>query len=276
MGVHDLRFDVRAAHTPAVPILEGVSLRIPAGRVTGLLGPNGSGKSTLMRLLIGALRPTGGNIVIGEPNDEPTPGTNGAPARHTQLSELRPLERARKLAMVEQDAQPHDDLTAGDVIALGRLPYRGRFAGADPFDAIPLLAAERAGVAGLLDRSFHTLSGGERQRVHLARALAQTPRVLLLDEPTNHLDLSAQLTVLRLVQDVASDGAGVLMALHDLALAARVCEAIVVLDAGTVVAAGPPAVVLTPDLIEAVWGVRAQWVPSDFGPALVFDTPRRS
>lgn len=235
-------------------ILANVDVTVRAGGVTGVLGPNGSGKTTLMRILIGALHATAGDVVVG----------------NTPVDSIPLLERARMLALVEQDSRPHEDLTAGEVVALGRLPHQGRFGAADPRQEAVELAAARAGVTELLGRRFHSLSGGERQRVHLARALAQMPRVLLLDEPTNHLDISAQLHLLSLVTEVAAGGAGVLLTLHDLSLAARVCDEVVVLDHGRVAAAGPPRQVLTPDLIRAVWHVNAEWVEAGANSALIY------
>lgn len=251
-----LTFTLRTRNT----ILNGLDITVRSGRITGVLGPNGAGKSTLLRVLIGALGPTGGRIHIGE--------ARAAGTRFT-LGSIPRLERARLLAMVEQDAHAHDDLAVAEVIALGRLPHQGRFGG-NGDDPVARAAAERAGVEALRERRFSSLSGGERQRVHLARALAQTPRILLLDEPTNHLDLAAQLDLLRLVREVAEEGAGILLSLHDLTLASRVCDDVVVLNAGRVVAAGAPLEVLTPKLIEEVWGVAAQWVEAGGAHALVY------
>jgi len=260
-----LRYAAEGRRGPGVQILDGVDLTVCAGRVRGVLGPNGSGKTTLLRLLIGALRASGGESYVGEARVGRA-GGDGFRA----LSAMPRLERARLLAMVEQDAQAHTDLSVAEVIALGRLPHQGRFQVADPTGDLPRAAARRAGVDHLLGRSFHTLSGGERQRVHLARALAQTPRVLLLDEPTNNLDIAAQLQLLDLVRGVAAEGAGVLITLHDLSLAARVCDEVTVLQRGEVIAAGAPLEVLTPALIREVWGVQARWVTDAGQHALIF------
>lgn len=229
-------------------ILHGVDLRVRAGAVTGVIGPNGSGKTTLLRILVGALRASTGTL--------------------DPLDAMPRLDRARLIALVEQDAHAHTDLTVAEVVALGRLPHAGRF-GSGP-DDVAHAAAKRTGVDQWWQRPFATLSGGERQRVHLARALAQQPRILVLDEPTNHLDIAAQLDLLGLVREVADGGAGVLLTLHDLALAARVCDDVVVLEAGRVVAAGEPLDVLTPELIRQVWRVEAQWVSAGGRHALVF------
>lgn len=236
-------------------LLGGVDLHLRSGEVTGVIGPNGSGKSTLLRLIIGALPPSAGQLRL-----------DGA-----DLAGLSRRRRARALALVEQDSHTDISLTARDVVLLGRIPHQGMFGAESRTDTeLAEQCLHRAGALALADRDFATLSGGERQRVQLARALAQQPRLLLLDEPTNHLDIAAQLAMLTLVREVADAGTGVLMALHDLNHAARVCEQVVVLRRGQVVAAGGPQQVLTPELIAEVYGVAAHWVPGRFGPTLTF------
>lgn len=236
-------------------LLGGVDLRLRSGEVTGVIGPNGSGKSTLLRLIIGALPPSAGQLRLDG----------------SDLAGLNRRHRARALALVEQDAHTDIPLTAREVVLLGRIPHQGMFGADSPTD-VELAAASlrQAGAADLAEREFATLSGGERQRIHLARALAQQPRLLLLDEPTNHLDIAAQLALLEVVTEVARTGTGVLMALHDLNHAARVCDQVLVLDRGQAVATGDPHEVLTGELIAAVYGVSAEWVPSRSGPTLVF------
>ena len=149
-------------------------------------------------------------------------------------------------------------LRVSEVVALGRTPYLGAFAGPGDLDrAVVRRRLEDAGLVELADREYATLSGGERQRVNLARALAQEPQLLLLDEPTNHLDVRAQLTMLGLLRELARGGLTVLAALHDLSLAASYADHVIVLSAGRVVAAGDPRDVLTPRLIRDVWAVEA-------------------
>ncbi|ACQ80829.1 ABC transporter related [Beutenbergia cavernae DSM 12333] len=234
-------------------IVDGVDVTAPPGSVTGVLGPNGSGKSTLLRLVVGALPPAEGTLLLaGE-----------------DLRTMTRRARARRIALVEQDSPTDVPLRALDVVLLGRTPFRSRWATDSPDDvelARAMLA--RVGAADLADRDVPTLSGGERQRVHLARALAQEPHLLLLDEPTNHLDVAAQLALLRLVREL--DGVTTLVALHDLNHAMSACDHVVVLDGGRVAAAGPPSEVLTPDLLARVYGVRADVVPHARGVTLVF------
>ncbi|WP_420111436.1 ABC transporter ATP-binding protein [Pseudactinotalea sp.] len=238
-------------------LLRGASLHLRAGTITGLLGPNGSGKSTMLRVVVGALPASAGTLAVTEDG------------RSLDLVTMRRRDRARRLALVEQDAHTEVPLRVRDVVALGRIPHERRFAGAIDDDPVVADAIERAGVAALSNRSFDTLSGGERQRVQLARALAQQPRVLLLDEPTNHLDLAAQLDMVRLMREVADTGVAVLVALHDLAQAAETCDEVVVLRSGEVAAVGDPHEVLSPALLGEVWRVRGEWVTGERGRALV-------
>ena len=226
-------------------VIDGVDCTAPAGAVTGVLGPNGSGKSTLLRLVAGAAEPDRGAILL-----------SGA-----DLRTMSRRDRARRLALVEQESAPDTALGVLDVVLLGRIPHRSRWGQDSASDvAIAHASLARVGAGDLAEREFATLSGGERQRVHLAAALAQEPRLLLLDEPTNHLDVGAQLALLDLVRSLAGEGVTVLMAMHDLNHALRWCEHVVVLAGGRVRAAGPPRDVLSPTLLGEVYGVRSDVV----------------
>ncbi|KAE8764311.1 ABC transporter ATP-binding protein [Georgenia thermotolerans] len=223
-------------------LLDGVDGAVPAGAVTAVVGPNGAGKSTLLRAVVGAVPLDAGAVLLSG----------------RDLGTLTRRERARELALVEQDAPADVSRDVLDVVLLGRTPHRARWGADSAADlAVARGAMARTGAEALAGRDFATLSGGERQRVHLARALAQEPALLLLDEPTNHLDVGAQLAVLRLARDLAADGVTVLAALHDLNHALRFCDHVLVLAGGTVVAAGHPREVLTADLVSDVYGVRA-------------------
>ncbi|PZR55342.1 ABC transporter ATP-binding protein [Xylanimonas oleitrophica] len=264
-------------------VLDDVDATAPPGAVSGLLGPNGAGKSTLLRLVAGVQRPDGGRVhLVGGPVPEPGQGLGqeqGEPHVRTEdLLAMPRRRRARLLALVEQDAATDLPLTVLDAVLLGRTPHRGLLAGdSDDDRAVAAAALERAGAADLAGRLVGTLSGGERQRVHLARALAQEPRVLLLDEPTNHLDVAAQLATMSLVRSLAAQGVTVLAALHDLTLAAQACDHVVVLapgtDGGRVVAAGPVEEVLVPEVLDPVYGVRTTVLrhPSTGRPVLTFE-----
>ncbi len=220
-------------------IIDGVDCSVPAGSVSALVGPNGAGKSTLLRTLAAVHRPDAGTVSFDGADLFATPRR----------------ERARIVAFVEQDTSTDTAMSVRAVVGLGRLPHEGVWSGGST--AAVDAALETTGTAAFADREFATLSGGERQRVLLARALAQEPSLLLLDEPTNHLDIGAQLTALTLLRTLSAGGMTVLAALHDLGLAATYAEHVIVLSAGKVVAAGPTAQTLTPELLRAVYGVQA-------------------
>ncbi|MGA4842188.1 ABC transporter ATP-binding protein [Streptomyces sp. G45] len=236
-------------------VVSGARLLAADGEVTGLVGPNGSGKSTLLRTVYRHLRPTAGRVLL-----------DGA-----DLRALSPARTARHVAALPQERGADVELTVGEVVALGRTPYKRAFAADDDADrdAVAKALAE-VGMDGAAGRAFSALSGGERQRVLLARAFAQEPDVLVLDEPTNHLDIRHQVELLSLLR---GRGRTTLVSLHDLNAAASVCDRLHVLHQGAVVASGPPREVLTPALIEEVFGVRAAVVghPLTGDPLIAFD-----
>jgi iron complex transport system ATP-binding protein len=224
-------------------IIDDVDCTVPVGRVGALLGPNGAGKSTLLHLIAGIERAHAGTARLGD----------------LDLAAMRRRDRARVIALAEQDVQDAPGLRVWEVVALGRTPYVGAFAGPGELDrAVVRRCIEDTGLVELAAREYASLSGGERQRVNIARALAQEPDLLLLDEPTNHLDVRAQLTMLRVLGELAHGGLTVLAALHDLSLAAGYADHVIVLSNGRVVAAGEPRAVLTAALIRTVWGVEAE------------------
>ncbi|MBC9718258.1 ABC transporter ATP-binding protein [Streptomyces sp. TRM66268-LWL] len=218
-------------------LVDAVTLHADTGETVGLVGPNGSGKTTLLRCVYGTLRPSSGHVLVDG----------------TELTGAK--ERARRIATVPQDGQSAFELTVREVVAMGRSPHK-RFWEPDTAadERLVTEALARVGVLDLAERAFPGLSGGERQRALVARALVQQPRLLVLDEPTNHLDIRYQLDILTLVRGLGTTN---LLALHDLNLAAYFCDRLYVLQRGAVVAAGPPAQVLTPGLLAEVYGVRA-------------------
>ncbi|MEV2272337.1 ABC transporter ATP-binding protein [Nonomuraea africana] len=222
-----------------VPILHDVSLGAEPGEIVGLVGPNGSGKSTLLRTVYRSLRPESGGIRLGGHN------VWAGSARAA----------ARQIAAVLQDDTTPAGMTVVEVVELGRTPHHGLFDREGQADRAAVREAmDRAGVLALAGRRFGSLSGGERQRVQLARALAQEPSLLILDEPTNHLDIRARFELLDLVREL---GTTTLAVMHELDLAARVCDSLVVLHGGRVVAEGPVLDALTPEVLREVFGVRA-------------------
>jgi iron complex transport system ATP-binding protein len=224
---------------PGRPVLRELDLTVRPGELTALVGLNGCGKSTLLRLMAGLLRPDTGRVLLGGED----------------LARLSRRETARRVALLHQSAPAVPGMTVRQLVAQGRYAARGplgmlREGGDDP---AVRRALDDAGVGHWADREADELSGGERQRVRLALALAQDTRVLLLDEPTTYLDLHHQLDVLRTVVRLRRDrGLTVVMVLHDLGHAARFAERIVALRDGRVAADGPPAEVVTPELLAGV------------------------
>ncbi|MFN3602975.1 MAG: ABC transporter ATP-binding protein [Dietzia sp.] len=241
-------------------VLRGVTLTARSGRVIGVVGPNGSGKTTLLRTLYRMVRPSQGTVRL-EGRD---------------LWQLRPREVARSAAVMTQESTSAAELPVVDAVLLGRTPHHRGIAPDGPEDRrIAAESLEEVGALDLAGRAMGELSGGQRQRVLLARALAQRCPVLVLDEPTNHLDIAFQLELMALV---AGLGRTVLAALHDLNLAAAYCDEVAVLRSGRLVATGPPAQVLTPDLVRDVFGVDAALLhhPHTHDPVLAFSSIARS
>ena len=223
-------------------VLSGVDLVAPPGEVTAIIGPNGAGKSTLLRTLAGLLAPVQGHVTL-----------DGMPLAQWSRQRL-----ARVLAYVPQDRTVHWALTCRAVVALGRLPYQARGAGESAADARAIAEAlDVMDVAHLQDRPVTDVSGGELARVLVARALAQEPSVLIADEPAAGLDPAHQLALFRCFTAIAASGRSVVVALHDLSLAARFCHSAILMQAGRVVASGAPANVLTPANLAAAYRVSA-------------------
>lgn len=226
-------------------VLNGVDLDVHPGGLVALVGANGSGKSTLLRLVAGLRRPDAGEVRLGE----------------DLVHALDPRERARRVAFLPQDVHPVHALSAREVVALGRHPHRASaWSSESDADLRAIDAAlDACDVTVLAARSFDTLSGGERQRVLIAGAIAQGGDMLVLDEPTAALDLPHQIAVFDLLRAQARAGHGVLLATHDLNLAAAFADHIVLLDEGRVLAQGTPEEVITRDVLGSVLG-RGIWI----------------
>jgi len=223
-------------------VLDGVGLRVESGEVVGLLGPNGAGKTSLLRVVSRSLVPDAGTVHIG---DRP-------------IEEMGRRELARAIAMVPQDTTVPFNFRVGELVLMGRAPHQSRLGLDGPGDVARARAAlEWMGIADLADRPVLELSGGERQLVMFARALVQDPDWLLLDEPTAFLDLRHRIHVLSTVRQLAAEGRGALVVSHDLGLAARVCDRLILLTAGRVAAAGPPREVVRPDVLREAFGIEA-------------------
>jgi iron complex transport system ATP-binding protein len=225
------------------PILRGVGASFERGQVTAILGPNGAGKSTLLACLAGLRRPDAGSVTL-----------DGAP-----LLGLSPRARAQRIGFIPQTPEIAWAVEARILVGLGRTPYIGA-RGLSQEDALAIEDAMRsADVVALADRDVTTLSGGERARVLIARALAGDPAWLLADEPLAGLDPGHQLDAARLFERLAhEDGRGVIVTLHDLSLAARMADRILLLVDGAVLADGPPAQALTVETLARAYGVDAR------------------
>lgn len=222
-------------------VLQDLNLQLDRGELLGLIGPNGSGKTSLIRALSGVIKPTAGEIYI----------------EGKELSTFSEGGRARLLAVVPQSAQLPPAFTVFECVALGRTPHLAWLGRLGQSDLKHIHAAMQAAeISHLSDRRAGELSGGEQQRVILARALAQACPILLLDEPTAHLDLHHQVSLLSLVRRMAKDQKlAVLVAMHDLNLAALYADRLVLLVEGRIRASGTPAEVLTTDILQSAYQV---------------------
>lgn len=228
-------------------VLDGASLSVSAGEVVGVVGPNGAGKTSLLRAGLGLLATTTGAAAL-----------SGRP-----VAQLKPHERARLVGYLPQDRRVAWNLPARMVAALGATDLAD-----DAADGLALEMLTRVGAGDLVDRGVLDMSGGERARVLLARLLATRAPLLVADEPVAGLDPDAQLLTLDLLRAEAEKGAGVVVTLHDLGLAARSCDRIVVVEAGKVVADAAPREALSTDVLRTVFRLDGALVETEAGPVL--------
>jgi iron complex transport system ATP-binding protein len=219
-------------------VVEGLSASLVPGQITAIVGPNGAGKSSLLLGLAGLLAPLAGQVTLDG----------------VALAALAPTQRARAIGYLPQTPEIAWDVAVENLVALGRLPWRDRGTSAVEA-ALAALALEP-----LRHRPASQLSGGERARVLLARVLAGEPRWILADEPLAALDLAHQLGLIAHLRVCAKAGQGVVVVLHDLAIAMNHADRVLVLKEGHLVADGPPQTALAPDIIADVWGVSAAWL----------------
>lgn len=239
-------------------ILNAVSLTIDVGKVTAIVGPNGAGKSTLLSCLAGLREPSSGSVMLDD----------------AVLSGMKPRDRARRLAFLPQTPEIAWSVEARTLIELGRTPFVGARGQTEADRAAVDRAMTAANVRAFEHRIVDTLSGGERARVLIARALAGEPEWLLADEPLTGLDPAHQLDAAALFRRLADDGTGVIVTLHDLSMALRMADRIVVLAEGGVLADEPPATALTPEVLRRAYGVEATLTQGPGGPLI--DVIRRA
>ncbi|MER5985882.1 ABC transporter ATP-binding protein [Streptomyces sp. NPDC001787] len=237
-------------------VIDDLDVEIPPGVITTIIGPNGCGKSTLLRTLTRLLKPAGGAVVLdGE-----------------DIAGLRTRDVAKKLGLLPQAPVAPEGLTVADLVARGRHPHQSwlRQWSSDDADVVERALA-MTGVSELADRPVDSLSGGQRQRVWISMTLAQGTDLLLLDEPTTYLDLAHAVDVLDLVDDLHESGRTVVMVLHDLNLAARYSDNLIVMRDGRILEQGHPRDVITTELLREAFGLRAEVIdtPVGGGPLIV-------
>ena len=252
---HELRAERLSLAYEATTVVQALDLAIPPGQVTVVVGANGCGKSTLLRGLVGLMRPVSGDVFL-----------DGRSVRSRPAREV-----ARVLGFLPQGPIAPPGITVADLVGRGRYPHQGWLrqwsSGDDAVVERALAATDTLHVAG---RRVEELSGGQRQRVWLAMVLAQDPDILLLDEPTTFLDVTYQLEVLDLLLELnRTRGTTVVMVLHDLNLAARYADTLVMMKRGQVVAVGDPRTVLTADRVRAAFALEARIVPDPWGAPMV-------
>ncbi|MFD9074052.1 ABC transporter ATP-binding protein [Streptomyces lasiicapitis] len=231
-------------------VIDDLDVTIPPGVITTIIGPNGCGKSTLLRTLTRLLRPTKGTVVLdGE-----------------DIVKLKTKDVAKKLGLLPQAPVAPEGLTVADLVARGRHPHQSwlRQWSSDDADVVERALA-MTGVSDLADRPVDALSGGQRQRVWISMTLAQGTDLLLLDEPTTYLDLAHAVDVLDLVDDLHESGCTVVMVLHDLNLATRYSDSLIVMAEGSVLAQGHPRDVITAELLHEAFGLRAKVIDDPVG-----------
>ncbi|WP_420098759.1 ABC transporter ATP-binding protein [Corynebacterium sp.] len=225
-------------------VIDGIDLSVLPGKVTGIIGANACGKSTLLKSMSRLLKPSAGHVLLDGKD------VHSRPAK----------ELARTLGLLPQSPIAPEGITVADLVGRGRHPHQGimtRWSTAD--DEAVAFALDTTGTAALADRAVDELSGGQRQRVWIAMALAQQTDLMLLDEPTTFLDVSHQVEVLDLLTDLnETSGITIVMVLHDLNLAARYCDQVVMIADGGVEAVGAPAEIFTEERVSTVFGLRSR------------------
>ncbi len=219
-------------------ILDSVDITINSGEFLGIIGPNGAGKTTLLKILLGILTATTGTVRLDD----------------KEIGLLKPKERARLAAYLSQDISPSFPSPVFDIVMMGRYPYLGRFGKEGAWDdEIVRRALAYVGLSGFEDRYYNELSGGERQMALFAKVLAQEARLLILDEPTSNLDIKHQDQFFSMARELTKEGRGVVAAVHNLDVASRYCDRLVLLDHGRVVASGTPQEVLRSSILDDVY-----------------------
>ncbi|WXG41029.1 MAG: ABC transporter ATP-binding protein [Candidatus Freyarchaeum deiterrae] len=226
----------------SVTALEGLTFEIDRGEFVALVGPNGSGKTTLLNCLSKLYTPQEGDIQVDGHN----------------LRKMSPLDGARIYAVVPSEFPVDINASVVDTVLLGRYPFvQSLWWENEQDEAIALGAMDKLNILNFANRKFGELSSGEKQRVLIAKAIAQEAKILLVDEPVAHLDLGYQMEIMEMLRSLAHNGVTILAAMHELNLAVKYCDKLIVLNKGKFVACGKPAEIVTQKLIEDVYGVKA-------------------
>lgn len=237
--------NVEFSYNGDAPTLKGITLSVDAGEIVGLIGPNGSGKSTLLRCIVGILHPQSGAILL---NDR-------------SVKDLDSNERARMIGYVPQVENRGFPATVFDTILMGRKPYISWAPSKNDLETSVRIMG-KLNILDLALRNVNHLSSGQKQKVIIARALCQEPSILLLDEPTSNLDLKHQVEVLNIIRNEAKGGLSAVMAIHDLNLALRFCDRIIVLNSGNLIAEGDPGII-TEEVLSQVYGLEVSVTTND-------------
>lgn len=237
--INDLTFSIGSK-----VICDGITVNFKRDSFTGIIGPNGSGKSTLLKQIYRVIEPNQGKIFIDDCN----------------IRDFDSKKLAKIMAVLPQENQSDFDYTVGDIVLMGRFPYHNIFGSGCPHEEDNLIIKEYLDLVGLKDREhrfFKTLSGGEKQRVLLARALAQKSNLIVLDEVTNHLDIGYQYKILEILRKLDLT---IIAAIHDLNLAMKFCDEIILIDGGKVIDTGKPRDVITETVLRDIFRVNARIV----------------
>lgn len=227
-------------HADNKRILDNISFSVHKGRFIGLIGPNGAGKSSLLRCLYRYITPSQGQVHFEQQN----------------IWKISANDYAKKTAVVLQETPSHFNLSVLDVVALGLVPHKSFLSNNSRQDQQQVIAAlNQVGLRDKINQEFEHLSGGEKQRALIARAIVQSPQLLIMDEPTSHLDVKYQIQIMALAKSL---GITIIASFHDLNLASALCDDLLVLDQGKLVAQGKPATVMTQSMLCEVFGINAQ------------------
>ncbi len=234
-------------------LVREISLELPNNKLTVLIGPNGAGKTTLLKLLAGLWQPTEGKVTLDECN----------------LHQFKRAELAKQLTFVPQNTNINFAFTVQDIVMMGRNPHLRKFQPVLGLDYVKQ-AMEKTDITHLADRLITKLSGGEMQRVIIARSLATQANIILLDEPTASLDISHAIEILELLQELVSEGHTIILSIHDINLAIRYADNIVLIKQGNIIAYGSPNKVLTDEMMNNIFKVNVERIITNDGKLMFY------